>query len=62
MMDIEKLKDMKGKVDADRDVYKNIFEACLFYYMPERQNESLDRTNSRVAEDTTSRHYWSEVC
>jgi len=52
MMDIEKLKDMKGKVDADRDVYKNIFEACLFYYMPERQNESLDRTNSRVAEDT----------
>ncbi len=51
-MDIDKLKEMKGQLDADRDVYKNIWDACLFYYLPEHQNEALDRENSRVAEDS----------
>lgn len=51
-MDIDKLKEMKSQLDSERDVYKNIWDACLFYYLPEHQNEALDRENSRVAEDS----------
>lgn len=51
-MDIDKLKEMKGQLDSDRDIHKNIWDACLFYYLPEHQNEALDRGDSRVAEDS----------
>jgi hypothetical protein len=51
-MNIDKLKEMKAKLDSDRDLYRSVWESCLFYFLPQRQSESMDRANSRVAEDT----------
>lgn len=52
MMDIEKLKEMKTQLDSERDTFRNIYDACLFYLLPEHQNEQMDRRDSRIAEDS----------
>ena len=51
-MNIEQLSEMKSKLDSDRDSYRNVYDACLFYFLPEHQSEAVDRSNSTVAEDS----------
>lgn len=48
----DELKQMKGRLDADRQVLSSTFDSALFYYLPEFQSESEYRNNTKVSEET----------
>jgi len=48
----DELKQMKGRLDSDRDVLSSTHEAALFYYLPEFQSESQTRKDSDISEET----------
>lgn len=48
----DELKQMKGRLDADRQTLSSTYDSCLFYYLPEFQSESEHRNNSKVSEET----------
>ena len=47
----EELKQMKGRLDSDRQTLSSTFDAALFYYLPEFQSESEYRNNTKVSEE-----------
>ena len=48
----EELSAMKSGLDAQRDVFSNLYESCLFYFLPEFQGESVYRQGSQVNEES----------
>ena len=46
----DELKQMKGRLDSDRQTLSSTYDSALYYYLPEFQSESEYRNNTKVSE------------
>lgn len=52
-MDCNDLCKMKETLDANRDVFRGVWDDLLYYFMPEMQDSSMDRMTSSISEELT---------